>query len=172
MSETRNILDTLGNIIGQLTLDDGTSESIWTEKLAQYSTVVSTSPTSTTVSAIGSVTTTSSTASVIGSMTLTPPSGRYLAMFNGSISTGGASASGEFGIYKDGVLIDETKRPISCNLSLLGGLVTISLNTIGVGTYSGTEIILNGSQTIDVRFKSTNGGTIGFNERVFSIIKV
>lgn len=33
---TRNILDYQGNIVGELTLPDGTSEQIWTEKLAPY----------------------------------------------------------------------------------------------------------------------------------------
>lgn len=33
---TRDILDYLGNVIGQLELPDGTSEDIWTQKLAPY----------------------------------------------------------------------------------------------------------------------------------------
>lgn len=36
---TRDILDPDGNIIGQLTLPDGTPENIWTIKLAEYSTL-------------------------------------------------------------------------------------------------------------------------------------
>lgn len=34
--ETRNILNYLGDVIGQLELPDGTSEEIWAEKLAVY----------------------------------------------------------------------------------------------------------------------------------------
>lgn len=176
MSETRNILDITATIIGQLTLPSGTSEEEWTRQLSAYSISVVNSLhtvlTTTTLSASSSVTTSSSTATTVGSMTTKPERGKYLANFSGSISTAGASAIGEFGFYVDGVLLPETKRPISCNLQLLGGLVTVSLNTIGVGTYTGTEVTLDGNQTIDVRFKSTNGGTIAFAERVMSLMRV
>lgn len=174
---TRNILNHLGNIIGELTLPDETTEDQWTSALLPYTVNnPSIQPlanlTTTTKTATDSVTTSSATPSTIGTMTIIPEAGKYLALFNGSITTNGASASGKFGIYVDGVVLSETLRPISCNLQLLGGLVTISLNTIGVGTYTGTEVILNGHQTIDVRFHSTNGGTIGFTERVFSLVRV
>lgn len=176
---TRNILDSLGNIIGQLTLDDSTTEDQWALALAPYAlsnvpVPISTLSISTqTVSASGATTTSSSTASTIGGMIIsTPIAGKYIAHFSGSIYTSGASATGEFGIYVDGTLISETRRDISCNLTLLGGLVTVSLNSIGVGTYTGTEVTLNGLQNIEVKFKSTNGGTIGFNERVFTLLKV
>lgn len=123
-------------------------------------------------SATGNVSTSSGTASTVSGMTKTPPAGSYLVQFNGSIYTGGASAIGEFGIYKNGVLVTETRRDISCNLQLLGGLITISLNTIGVGTYTAGEIVADGNDIIDVRYRSTNGGTIGFKERVLTLIKV
>lgn len=175
---TRNILDSLGNVIGTLTLDDSTTESQWSQALAPYAVPVVTDPISGqtlftyTARAVNSITTSSSTASTVIIPDSTPVAGKYIAMFNGGINTGGASATGEFGIYVDGVILPETKRVISCNLQLLGGLVTISLNSIGVGTYTGSEIELNGSQVIDVKYKSTNGGTIGFNERVLTLIKV
>lgn len=175
---TRNILDYLGNTIGQLTLDDSTSESDWTNALNPYSinptTLVNVLSGLTTINlnAKDTVTTSSSTAATIGSMTSTPKAGTYTANFSGSIYTAGASAVGEFGIYVDGVLLAESRRDISCNLQLLGGLVTVSLNSIGVGTNTSTEIYLNGNNVIDVRFRSTNGGTIGFKERVFNLVKV
>lgn len=176
---TRNILNNLGNVIGELTLPDETTEDQWTSALAPYALSNVSNPVSmqtiatTTVSASGATTTSSSTPSTIGGMTIIAPvAGKYIANFSGSIYTAGASATGEFGIYIGGTLVSETRRDISCNLTLLGGLVTVSLNSIGVGTYSGTEVTLNGSQNIEVKFKSTNGGTIGFNERVFTILRV
>lgn len=175
--ETRNILNYLGNIIGELTLPDGTSEAQWTAALLPY-TLHNPAPNilaslkTITKNAIDNVTTSSATPSLISGMYDTPEAGTYLAFFNASISTNGASASGKFGFYVDDAALGETIRPISCNLQLLGGLVTISLNTIGVGTYTGTEVILNGNQKIDVKFFSTNGGTIGFTERVMTLLKV
>lgn len=177
MSETRNILDHSGTVIGTLTLDNGTSEAIWTSLLSPYANIpMSSIPiqslSSTTVTGTGPVTTSSATPLTVSGMILTPAAGSYIALFNGGIYTGGASASGEFGFYISDVLIPETRRDISCNLTLLGGLVTVSLNNIGVGTNTGTEVILNGSQTIDVKFKSNNGGTIGFNERVMTLLRI
>lgn len=174
--ETRNILNSSAVIIGTLSFPVGTSEDIWTLKLAQYSSLpfslVKVLLDTFVVNASASTTTSSATAAVIQGMEKTPPPGKYVINFNGSIYTAGASAIGEFGIYINGALVAETRRDISCNLQLLGGLVTISLNSISVGTFTGTELELNGSQTVDVRFRSTNGGTIGFKERVMTLLKV
>lgn len=174
---TRNILNNLGQVVGQLTLPDETTEDQWTAALTPYAQepqIPLPAPVlkTTTKTALDSISTSSSQPSTLGNMSDTPEAGTYIAWFNGSITTNGASASGKFGFYVDGVALQETIRPVSCNLQLLGGLVTISLNTIGVGTYSGTQITLNGTQTIDVRYFSTNGGTIGFGERVMTLIKV
>lgn len=175
--QTRNILDPQSNVIGTLTLPDTTPESTWTSVLANFGIpglpfIIPSILSTLNINASSAVTTSSSTPAVIDSMTAKPSVGTYLAFFSGSISTSGVSANGEFGIYVDGVQLVETRRPISCALSLLGGLVSVSLNSIGVGTYTGTQVTLNGNQTIDVRFKSSNGGTIGFNERSLMLLQV
>lgn len=173
----RNILDAVGNIIGTMSLPDETTEDQWAAALAPYA-AVPTPPEITPViktfkkSATDSVTTSSSQPATVAGMMDKPEAGKYIVDFNGAISTGGASASGKFGIYVDDVLIAETERPISCNLQLLGGLVTISLNNIGLGTKTGSEIEVNGNQTVDVKFLSTNGGVIGFGARVLTLMKV
>jgi hypothetical protein len=174
---TQNILDAGNNIIGTLTFPDGTDQNTINAALALYTVsspinikvpVVSTIS----ISQTGQVTTSAASPTIIQGMSVTPPAGTYVVQFSGSVNTNGSSASGTFGIYVNGALIPETNRPISCNITLLGGLVTVSLNAIGVGTYSGTQIILDGNSTLDVRFASTNGGTIGFNERVLNLMKV
>lgn len=125
-----------------------------------------------TANASSPVTTSSSSPVTIGGMRLQPTSGTYLAFFSGGIYTDGASAKGEFGLYKNGVLIPNTRRDISCSLSLLGGLVTVSVNAIGVGTNTNSQVELNGTDVIEVKFRSTNGGTIGFIERNLILMKV
>ncbi len=174
--ETRNILDTLGNVIGSLELDSGLSEAIWTEKLNEYSQTVTNSlrtiVATQNITASSTTTTSSSSAAVISGMERNLTAGKYLATFTGNIYTAGASATGEFGIYLNGSLIANTRRDIFCNLTLLGGLVTVSLNAIGVGTTTGTELTVNENDLVDVRFRSTNGGTIGFKERSLTLIKV
>lgn len=174
---TQNILDSLGDIIGTITYPDGTDQSIFDAQLANYA---APSPTplkladlpTITLTQTGQVTTSASTPTVVAGMSTVPPAGTYIVLFSGSVNTNGASASGTFGVYVNGNLLPETNRPISCNITLLGGLVTVSLNAIGVGTYSGTQVILDGLSTLDIRFASTNGGTIGFNERTLTLIKV
>lgn len=174
----RNILDSLGNVVGSLTLPDETTEAQWEAALGPYAIAIPEAPNTSVniltykVQSTANVTTSSGTAATVGGMTIVPQAGVYQARFNGGIYTDGASAKGEFGIYINGVLLSETRRDISCNLSLIGGLITISLNAIGVGTVTETEIYLDGTQTIDVRFRSLNGGTIGFSERVFTLMRV
>lgn len=174
--ETRNVLNQSAQVIGLLSLPVGTIESVWTEKLAQYaqsiSNIIENLLNTLNLNASAQTTTSSATPATITGMSAVPTKGKYIAIFSGSIYTAGASAIGEFGIYVDGVLLPETRRDISCSLQLLGGLVSVSLNSIGVGTYTGTQVDLNGAQTLDVRFRSTNGGTIGFKERVLTLLQV
>lgn len=174
---TRNILDSLGNTIGQLTLPDEATEGQWTAALTPYTVVTPVVTAAALIktikkSGVDTVTTSVSQPSTISGMLDKPEAGAYLIDFSGAISTGGASAAGKFGIYVDDVLVAETLRPVSCNLQLLGGLVTVSLNNIGLGTKTGTEVVVNGNQVIDVKFFSTNGGVIGFGERVMTMMKV
>lgn len=172
----QNILDTLGNVIGTLEVSDDTPAATVQQLLNLYSNPVQYSDIKILASyqaiAVAPVTTSSTAASVVTSMSIQPTQGQYLIFFSGDISTNGANAAGQFGIYKDAVLYAETQRSINCNLTLLGGLVSISLNTIGVGTYTGTLVTVEGNNTIDVRFNSTNGGTIGFGKRNLIGIKI
>lgn len=172
-----NILDSLGNTLGTLTFPDGTSTSTINAAVALYTVAnpVTVKPAvlnTITLSQTSAITNSASTPQVMQGLSDIPPKGTYVVQFSGSVNTNGSSASGTFGIFVNGTLLPETNRPVSCNLSLLGGLVTVSINAIGVGTYSGTQVSLDGNSTIDVRFASTNGGTIGFNERVLTLIQV
>jgi hypothetical protein len=174
---TQNILDSLGAVIGTLSFPDGTDQSTINATLALYAQssptpLVVEEITTTVLSQLSNTTTSAASPTVMAGMSLVPPAGTYIVSFSGSVNTGGASASGTFGIYVNGSLLPETNRPISCNITLLGGLVTISVNSIGVGTYTGTQITLDGNSTLDIRFASTNGGTIGFTERVLTLIQV
>lgn len=175
---SQNILDSFGNVIGTMDLGAGATQAQYNAALAPYALASVPVPSSGVnlptymVAAQDTTTTSSSQPAVVGSMTVKPLPGTYSADFSGSIYTDGASAQGQFGIYVDGVLVVETRRDIKCNLSLLGGLVTVSLNAIGIGTNTSTELVLNGNQTVTVQFQSNNGGTIGFIERVLRLTKV
>jgi hypothetical protein len=172
-----NILDVNNNIIGTLTVPAGTSQEVINALLAQY-TIPSPAPAiiqdidTITLTDTSSATTSSATPTALPGMSTTPQAGTYVVNFSGSINTAGTNATGAFGIYVNGALLPETNRTISCNVSLLGGLVTLSVNAIGVGTCTGTQVTLGGTDTLSVMYASTNGGTIGFNEKVLTLIQV
>lgn len=176
MSIVRNVLDPLSNVIGTLTFPDGTSEDAITAALSIYSSAVIDpiveGVKTLAISSTSTTTTSSSTYTTISEMTLIPPKGTYIVSYSGSVNTGGSNASGSFAVHVNGTIVSDTRRDISCTLSLLGGLVTISTNAIALGTYSGSRIQMNGTDTLDVRFKSTNGGTISFLERTLTLMKV
>lgn len=122
-------------------------------------------------SATNLVSTSSSSFSVVGSMTVTPPAGDYLIFFGTKANTSGVNAQSEYGIYIGGILVPETKRELSCSLSLLG-IITVSVNTIGVEARTSSKVSVNGTQSIDVRFRSINGVSIAFGERSLTLVKV
>lgn len=124
------------------------------------------------VSSTSSQNTTSTTYANINSMTLTPAAGNYLVIFNGRASTSGASAGGLFGIAVAGSLQADSVREVSTNLTLLGGLVTISLNTVAASVTCVSLVTVNGSQAITSQFKSTTGGTINIGERNLTVLKI
>lgn len=124
------------------------------------------------VSDTSNQTTTSASYTNITGMTSTPASGTYLVIFNGKASTSGASAGGSFSIAVAGSTQTDSVRDISCNLVLLGGLVTISVNTIASSMTCVSRVTVNGSQAITAQFKSNTGGTISVTEKNMTIMKV
>lgn len=126
----------------------------------------------TSVSATGTQTSTSTSYANITSMTQTPSAGTYLVVFNGRASTSGASAGGLFGIAVAGSLQTDSIRELSTNLVLLGGLVTISINTVASSVTCVSIVTVNGSQAITAQFRSTTGGSINIAERNLTITKI
>lgn len=175
-TSTSNVVDINSNVLGTLTYLASTPQNVVNQLLALYNTIPSAFSPATINTIIVSQTTPATTSaaspSILSGMTVIPPAGTYTVSFSGSVNTNGSSASGAFGIYVNGVLLPETNRPVSCNLSLLGGLVSVSINAIGVGTYTGTQVVLDGHSTVDIRFSSTNGGVIAFSERVLTLMQV
>lgn len=106
------------------------------------------------------VTTTSSTFSQISSMTLTPPAGTYLTIWSGSFAvTSGANGSGEVALFLAGTQQTVTTRAAGINVALLFGLLGTSTINPG-GDSSITILTVNGSQAVNVRFRSVSGNTI------------
>lgn len=112
------------------------------------------------VSFTSAVTTSSGTFSVISSQTITPAAGTYLVIWSGSFAViNGANGSGELAIFLGGTQQTVTTRTAGINVALLLGLIGTS--TVNPGGDSSICILSpNGSQAIDVRFRSISGDTI------------
>ena len=131
----------------------------------------SASPIIRTASATALAQTTSNTFTLIPGMSITPPAGKYVVLFNGSIRTTGVNTEAEFGIFLNGTLITNSNRSFRNTANILG-LVTLSTNNSANGSSSITFIATNGSQAVDVRFRSLGGGGIQVGERTLNIIRV
>lgn len=106
------------------------------------------------------VTTTSSTYSVISAQTITPAAGTYLVIWSGSFAvTSGANGSGELSVFMGGTQQAVTTRNAGINVALLLGLIGTSTTNPG-GDSSISILSPNGSQAIDVRFRSVSGDTV------------
>lgn len=123
------------------------------------------------VSSTSVVSTSSTTMALVGSMTVTPPAGSYLIFFGAKANTSGVNAQSEYGIYVGGTLVPETKRELSCSLTLLG-VITVSLNTIGVEARTSSRISVDGTQTVEIKFRSVNGVAVSFGERSLTLVRV
>lgn len=123
------------------------------------------------VTSTTAVSTSSTTYTTVTGMSITPVAGTYLVIFNTRATTTGASAQAEFALFNAGTRVTESTREVSCNIQLLG-LITISLNTIGTSGTSVAVITVNGSQAIDTRFRSVNGGSITFTERNLTLLRI
>lgn len=107
--------------------------------------------------------TTSGTYVVLNSMTTTPASGTYMVSFSSSGRGSGNRASNEYCIHKAGVIVQHTHR-------ILNEKASVS-NDFTCAMHSQAIITVNGSETIEVRYK-TDIGTFTVLERSMILLKV
>jgi hypothetical protein len=106
------------------------------------------------------VTTTTSTSYVVMlGMTSTPSAGTYVVMFSSTLSVSSASAVVTYGVYVGGSLITHSER------SYRGATSAIS------AIYSQAKVTVNGSQAVEIRYK-TSTGTVTVNARNMEIVAV
>lgn len=108
--------------------------------------------------ATSTISTTSGTFSVVGSMTLTPVAGTYLCMFSADVKIGNVNGQGEFQFFNGGVAISGTNRQTS------------RLN-VGAGCFFAV-VTANGTNAIDVRYRSVDGKTVTVTSRSMFMLKV
>lgn len=126
-----------------------------------------------TVSFTSAVSTTSSTFSMVDSLTLTPSmAGTYLVLWSGNVRTAnGANGNGEVAIFSSGSQITDSTRSVNINVALLLGIIGTSTINNNAGSIT-TVTTVNGSQAIDVRFRSTSGDTVTADRGRLTVLKI
>lgn len=104
-------------------------------------------------------TTTSASYVLISGMTTTPAAGSYLVLFSATGSTSASSIVGNYGIYVGGSLVASSEQP--CKWS---NATTNIMHTVA-------KITVNGSQTVEIRYK-TSAGTFTVNSRNLILVSV
>lgn len=97
------------------------------------------------ISATSVTSTISSTYNVISGMTSTPSAGMYVVLFSSTGSTSKSSAIINYGIFINGTLVDSSERTYRGTTSTTHTL------------YTQAKVTVNGSQTIDIRYKTSDG---------------
>lgn len=108
--------------------------------------------------------TTSDIYAVIDSMTSTPVAGTYLVLFSSSARITLPDESGIYGIHVDGTLIPHSERLVFNATGLSLDILSLSIGTQCIAS-------VNGSQAIDVRFRTT-GSTFKIYERSMILIRL
>lgn len=121
--------------------------------------------------ATSTISTTSGTFSVVGSMTLTPVAGTYLCIFSADVETGNVNGQGEFQFFNGGVAISGTKRQVELEVALLWGSIGTARLNVGAGCFFAV-VTANGTNAIDVRYRSVDGRTVTVTSRSMFMLKV
>jgi hypothetical protein len=124
-------------------------------------------PVTTRIKSSGALTTTSAADVLMTGFTITPPAGTYQVNFNTTFSHNTNNAIGTASVYAGGV--KETESEINVAPQFQTGL-TPSIK-FPFPTNILAEVTVNGSQAIEVRWKTTNG-TLTSTNRYLTILRV
>lgn len=108
--------------------------------------------------------TTSGTYVLLAGMTLTPPAHTYLCIFSSSGDGSANAADMDYALHIDATIITHTER----NLNYGGGN---AFNLARTALYTIAVVALNGSQAINVRYR-TNGGTFSVYNRSLHLVEL
>lgn len=114
---------------------------------------------------------TANTFTTINGMTTTPAAGTYLCIYSGEARMSNLNGLGEISFFVAGTQQSATTRAIEIEVALLLGLIGSSIVETGASISVGIFTV-NGSQTIDVRYRSVDGQTISIGNRTLALIKV
>ncbi len=120
------------------------------------------------VNSNAATTTTSTTFSVVGGMSITAVvGGRYELVFSATVYTDSNNATGELSVFINGVQNTNSTRDIQ---AIGAGLASVS--DVRVPGELTNRFDVNPGDTLDIRFRSVNGGTIGIGNRNYILRRV
>lgn len=125
-----------------LCADATTSSAVWKE--------TSYLPATTTLSSTTATSTTSTSYTVLNTMTTTPASGTYQVTFSSSAKGSDGTADMYYAIHKAGTIVQHTERRLYMN----GGVQT---DDIVMAVHSQAFVTVNGSETIQLKYKTSSG---------------
>lgn len=121
---------------------------------------------STEVSATADTTTTSSTDVLLNAMTITPTSGTYLVWFTTTIDHSNQSIPITFSIYAGGTQKADSVRAVITRPNAIGAnSLTATVSTQG-------QVVVNGSQAVEIRWNRGSAGTGTAHQRTLNILRV
>lgn len=123
------------------------------------------------LSQTGLVSTTSSAFAPVSGMSLTPTTGTYVLLFTAFFYTSGVNTQGEVILRVGGVEVAHSRR-IQYDDAAILGLVTLSTNQGGSSATIAAQFSVNGSQAVEILFRSATGGTTYIRERTLLLIQV
>ena len=124
------------------------------------------------VSFTSAVTTTSSTFAQVDGLTLTPPAGTYIAHWSGNVAvTSGANGTGQIALFIDTTQQTVSTRSFGITVALLLGLIGTATTQPGGGE-SSMPLTVNGSQSINVKFKSVSGDTCQATQGILYLVRI
>lgn len=121
--------------------------------------------TCTEVSATADTTTTSTTDVLMNTMTITPVSGTYMVLFSSTVDHSAQSVAVVVSIYVGGSLIANSVRSPIPRFNGVGA-ITLTPSVVTNG-----KVVVNGSQAIEIRWK-TASGTATAHQRTMDIWRV
>lgn len=125
-------------------------------------------------SGTSTLTRTAGTFTTISGMTTsgsTPVAGTYIVFFRADIEVGTLNGQGETAVFVGGTQVTALTADIELEVALLLGLIGTARVRTGAEILIGV-VTVNGSQDIDIQYRSVDGQTVTITNRSFLIVRV
>lgn len=117
------------------------------------------------------ISTTSSSFSLVRGMFYTPPAGTYYFSWSGDVSVTNTSGQGEVAIFVGGTQQTALTRQTQITVTVVVGVLGVASSQEGASNITGV-ITVNGSQVIQVKYRSVNGQTVTIKNRTATLIRL